>query len=165
MTFIKQLGIGIAKPIPDGHAQVVFDAGGQGTFVTPNPVRPILNEENWIELHWTIATHPLHANSEFEVVFGNVVPCHMKDTYLGGLISEPKDGGKRWTWTWPMPDEPEEEVILFYDLFFIYGPKSAGSAGRPRNTQTVSLRQVMSADPTLILPPKEGPPVPAASGS
>jgi hypothetical protein len=162
MSFIKQLGIGIASPIPDGHAQVVFDAGGQGTFVTPNPVRPVLSDDKkLIELHWTIATHPLHANSEFEVIFGNIVPCHMKDEYLEGLTSKPEDGGKRWKWTWPVTAEllaSEEEVILFYDLFFLYGPKSTGSAGRPRNTQTVSLRQVMSADPTLILPPKEPPP-------
>ena len=151
MTF-KALGIGIARSLPDGEAHVVFDAGGQATYVTPNPVRPILNKDNKCQITWTVAEPPRHANPEFDVVFSNVVPCHMKDAYLLGLHSEPSDDGRSWIWTWPMKD-PGEEVIRLYDLFFIYGPKGT-DLSRSRNTQTVSLRQIMSTDPTLILPPK-----------
>lgn len=165
MGFIKSLGIGVAKPLPDGEAHVEFDAGGQATFVTPNPVRPILVKETdgkeMLFIRWTIADPPLHSNSGFEVVFGNVVPCHQKDAFLQDLHSEPEDAkGRIWTWKWPVPDQmppPEDEVILFYDLFFVYQPKQLlGNNPRPKNAKTLSLRQILSADPTLILPPKAG---------
>lgn len=152
MTFGKSLGIGFARSLPDGQAHVVFDAGGQATYVTPNPVRPILNEKSWLEIRWTVEP-ARHANPEFAVIFGNVVPCHMQDARLVGLQSEPRDEGKGWYWTWP-PPASGDEVILYYDLFFLYGPKAAGGGVGSRNAQTVSLRQVLSADPTLILPPK-----------
>lgn len=160
---LKKLMIGSASPVPDGQAYVQFDAGGQSTSVTPNPVRPVLEEhegKKCLVLRWTLAEPPLHANPEFEVIFGNVVPCHKKDAYLGGLVSRPESDDKHWIWRWPVPDPqlpPGEEVIRLYDLFFIYQPKqSAGGPNRPGNAQTVSLRQILSADPTLILPPKPG---------
>jgi hypothetical protein len=149
----------IEKPFPDGVAQVTFDAGGQATYVNPNPVRPIL-EGGLLVVRWTLGRSPLHGNEGFEVFFGNVVPCNRWDAYLAGLQSEGDPYGQVWTWKWPAPQimpSPEEGVLLYYDMFFCYEPKPLAGGKRPhRHVQTVSLREIMSADPTMILPPKAG---------
>lgn len=160
-------GVSLERPLPEGVARVEFDAGGAATFVTPNPLRPILKRKEGKEvlvLRWELAKSPLHANSGFEVIFGNVVPCHKGDPFFAGLVSESAPDGKSWTWSWPKPDQLpfiEEGILLLYDIFFLYQPKQLLAAGaRPRShyvqTQATSLRQIMSTDPTIILPPKAG---------
>jgi hypothetical protein len=154
----------IIKPIPDGIVQVEFDAGGQATFVNPNPVRPILDPDGkTLRLTWTLAQSPLHGNAGFEVFFGNVVPCFQGEYYLQDLVSTFGDFRKSWTWTWPLPQElppSDEGILVFYDVFFCYQPTQLqGTEGGPQRSphvQTVSLREILSTDPTVILPPKQG---------
>lgn len=150
-----------AKPIPDGQIQVEFDAGGKATFVNPNPVRPLLQKKktgDLLILTWTLAESPLHANSQFEVFFGNVIPCFVKHPFLNGLKSQSGVNGKSWTWKWPNPViPPDQEFLIYYDVFFCYQPKGLLAAGKPPQHQfIVSARETAGADPTLILPPKAG---------
>lgn len=160
MTFVKKPRRNDESQLPDGYVQVEFDAGGQASYVSPNPVRPILEGDQMV-VRWRMEKAPLHANADFEVSLGNVVPCVQEE--LIGLQSERDPDGKGWTWrlTWTglAPSLPEGESFIFYDVFFIYQPKGnppGPGPQKPRHRQTVSLRQILSTDPTLILPPKEG---------
>lgn len=148
------------KPFPDGLVEVRFDAGGTASYVRPNPVRPAVEGGNLV-IRWKILGSPLHANASFEAFFGNVVPSYWRHPYLADLKSTPDLDGQSWTWTWPIPDGmPLFEVgaLVSYDLFLCYQMRQllGGSKKPPLPLQSISMRQISSIDPTIILPPKAG---------
>jgi hypothetical protein len=145
-----------AAALPDGIALVTFDAGGQGNAIDPNPVIPALIEENgqtMYQIVWELRGER-NTNPGWEAAVGNVVPFDAVDPLLEGLESTPGQNGRSWVWKWPkQSDGPSIPIAISYDLFFRYVPKKKDL--RSVVLRTMSLRETLSVDPTLILPPKE----------
>jgi len=140
-----------------GTVFVTFDAGGQGTAVDPNPIRAlaVVEQAGTVgRIVWNLLS-PKNNAPDWEAKICNVILCDVDDT--------PKDfqstrgaGGKTWTWTWT-PDS-EVERLVFYDVFFWYGPKGTSDDER-RHMPSVpiamisSFRQITGLDPSILLPP------------
>ena len=156
----------------EGHVFVTFDAGGQATSVNPNPVRPRL-EDCMATIVWHLDP-AIHQNPEWTVHLSNVVLADRGALQL--VHDEPSDGGQTWTWKWHHDPADAPGDVVLYDVFFSYGQGffhlSHGQGGerevqplpvkylRPLR-QTVSLRQILSVDPSILLPPE--PPDPPRS--
>lgn len=141
--------------LPDGLANVTFDAGGQGNAIDPNPVIPEIIEEDGQPMYrivWTLRGQH-NINPGWEADFGNVVPFDARDPLLEGLESRPGEQNRTWIWQWPKQARiPAVPIAISYDVFFRYRPKDhAGSL----ILRAMSLREALSVDPTLILPPKQ----------
>ena len=144
------------NPTPErGVVSVTFDAGGRGILVDQNPVQPVLDKKSgWASVTWQLRIQ--NNNPRFTVRFGDVVLCDTTDrarVAKNSKIEVEHDGKARRWWKWSFqPATAEGPFAVPYDLFCVYEPGD-GSRG------TLSLRETLGVDPTMLLPPE--PPEPS----
>lgn len=157
-----------AEPRP-GIVRVTFDAGGNGSAVDSNPQSFVLDDGDSFSVVWEIDRR-MNVNKDFQVEFGNVVPCHVGEVEkaLAGYDFEcvpilDHDGrATRWQWRFtrqkggsaPAPAELVGEIE--YEVFFVYRPQ--GNAMQALRGRIASLRKTSPVDPSMILPPKQSGP-------
>lgn len=158
----------IAKDGPittDGIVEISFDAGGPGLSVGPNPVRATWSgpDQTSVQVLWRLK----NVRNTIEggvVLLGNVVPCDCEQLPPGMLESGPGSSGTLWRWRFPWSPGHQDSVAIPYELFVVYRPDGLARPIDPPPDQPIALspllvglREVTGLDPTVLLPPSQGP--------
>ncbi|MDY7093657.1 MAG: hypothetical protein SX243_11865 [Acidobacteriota bacterium] len=158
-----------AKPVQpvvtDGIVEIDFDAGGPGLSVGPNPVRATWSDQarTTVQVLWRLRK-VRNSIEGWTVLLGNVVPCDCEQLPQGFLDSSPRGSGHVWIWRFPWSPDREEAVAIPYELFVVYRPEGSTSSLEAPPVQPIALpprllglREVTGLDPTVLLPPRQGP--------
>lgn len=144
---------------------VEFDAGGLGINVYSNPVNPGRIDDKRVRITWSLNTRNL--DEHFEAYFGNVVLADTEDVAFvaqNGIHAKGPEEVKptEWSWTYE-PASPQQPMLIEYEIFVVTqlkqgnGPAAAGSGAEEFRAlcqrKTLSVRQTVGLDPTLLTPP------------
>lgn len=154
-------------PLP-GSINVTFDAGTGRGDVNSNPQYCGTNDSDpsrpkSFSVTWQFVAKNNLA-TDWMVDFGNVVPCDLRDLYHlqqdYDFVSEPippdpTETNDGWRWIFTLKDGHAAPKLkmqeILYDVFFNYRP----AGGATSAYRLVSLRQILSVDPSILLPPKQ----------
>jgi hypothetical protein len=151
--------------VTDGTVEIQFDAGGPGLSVGPNPVRAAWADQaqSIVQVIWRLKD-VRNIMQGWTVLLGNVVPCDCEQLPPTMLDSGPRDSGNLWVWRFPWDSHREDTVTLPYELFIVYRPEQVSTSLQTKPSQPIEapprllgLREVIGLDPTVLLPPRQGP--------
>lgn len=135
---------------------VTFDAGRHGIEVSQDPVQAHYDRRTGrAKITWKLQGRNM--NPLFAVRFANIVLCDVVDESKFAKKAITKryypptanhDG--MVTWTFKPRDLSAPPFLAAYDIFCTYGLKEGGEGG---SQQTLSLRQSLGLDPSLVMPP------------